>query len=443
MGKLEIFLFYAYTDSMKFSVLRRLVLFSLSVFLLMTGCQEPDYFGEYEGINLLGSSSLADWQLMPDYSFETGTSAVDYMKYTPETGQAGPHAGPVYRLEIKNLINNGDFENGTSEPWFFSEAPFSSKTSPATGSAQVSIISSGPSVLEDNTLYFENLNKNQQLGFACPGPAGSSSFVKPETYIYGKNYIFSYDYRIERFQRALFRPHWSSSNSEKEYKAYGGENGTISTTGGMEKNHFPPLDIEIAEGTNANNFDAAVPGAGEENCWVIALSDTQKGSLDNFKVVRNTLGNFDLRLRLKLYLKNNNGLDLIPGYYRFSIYVKEESSPADNSFPADRIELGIKSQDDPNKKNVEDYQVYYKTVTLHNLYAQDGRSHQGWDSSGWTRLTLASSQLLQIPGNSDEPVMELSISPSNPGSSDSGWNRLNPGVILIADPQLEYSATPW
>ena len=88
--------------------------------------------------------------------------------------------------------------------------------------------------------------------------------------------------------------------------------------------------------------------------------------------------------------------------------------------------------------NLDEQQVYYKTQPLHNLYSQSGESWSGDWSSGWVQLVLETSTTVQLPNYSDSHVMELTISPSNPGSSDAGWNRLSPGSIQISNPTLEF-----
>jgi hypothetical protein len=90
-----------------------------AVVLTLT-CKAPDLFSEYDGQSFLSTTSLQSdtWKLMPDYTFDTSTSAADYMDYTLVSSTGGPNGGPVYRLEIKNLLKNGDFETGDAPDWF-------------------------------------------------------------------------------------------------------------------------------------------------------------------------------------------------------------------------------------------------------------------------------------------------------------------------------------
>lgn len=76
--------------------------------VVLAGCTlDTDYFSEYRGTNLLGNWGFdtGNWDL------EVGT---EFMTWEP-TGEA--HDGhPAYRLEIKNLIPNGDFEDESVTP---------------------------------------------------------------------------------------------------------------------------------------------------------------------------------------------------------------------------------------------------------------------------------------------------------------------------------------
>lgn len=103
---------------------------------LLTGCTlSTDYFGEYRGVNLLGNYDFDDldgatpkwglaitptpgdfmtWERIGDPADPNGNLARDTAASTPTVGPDS--ASPVYRLEIKNLIPNGDFEDSTVTP---------------------------------------------------------------------------------------------------------------------------------------------------------------------------------------------------------------------------------------------------------------------------------------------------------------------------------------
>ena len=76
--------------------------------MTVPGCAFLDPFSNYRGVNLIASGTLADWT--PD----SGT----YLGYGSVGGETPPIASaPVYRLELLNLIPNGDFDTGSMEPF--------------------------------------------------------------------------------------------------------------------------------------------------------------------------------------------------------------------------------------------------------------------------------------------------------------------------------------
>ena len=450
-------------------VIKRFCLYILIVSaLLLTTCDLDPSFDEYEGENFLAYNTLADWTLMPDMDFESdaaGTSATDYMDFSP-TGETGPAGGPVYRLEIKNLLTNGDFESATDPkaPWIYFNTYTDTETDPPDDS-KMAIVNTG-TIIDNNTAYIRTLNE-EHLKIQL-----TKAFNNTATYVPGKSYHFQFDYRTGSPLNLYFIPDWIPSSSEPVlgdeyyYQVFGGEDGSKDGASVENLNTFPsfPTDEEIEDedsGISSNNRITASETAHASNTDSISLvgyaERSQVGYIDNFKIVRASEGaskpikevdeglldEFDLRVRIKLTTEHRTDLELIDGYYKFSIYVKEESSLPVNSFHSDRVELGIRGYDVDNLVNVDDQKVFYKTEELKTAYATTTGTYAGDWSEGWVQLVFASSNLIQVSQTSDDPVLELSVSPSNPGSTDSSWNRLSCGSILIADPVLEYSESPW
>lgn len=422
------------------------VLAAAAAVLLTVTCKAPDLFSEYDGQSFLSTTSLQSdsWQLMPDYSFETGTTADDYMDYTLQSSTGGPSGGPVYRLEIKNLLQNGDFETGaTTAPWFL----YNSTTKVgAPGNNDIpgtlEIINSGVYEIDNNTTRMTLLSDERAKIVL------KSAFTKQETYVPSKSYFFSYDYRTNAPISIFFFPDWNPAATEPDeleaYQAFGGPGGTSDNQSESIRNEYPPLNPVLTNPKVLNKFNASDTVLALNNDTLGFSGNAQGGSYDNFRIVRSPEGEFDLRLRLKMNLDHRNDLTLIPGYYRFSVYVKQESIGANNIFHADRVELSIQGYDVDNQLNVEDAQVFYKTQLLSDTYSElDGGSFPGDWSSNWVQLVLASDKTFQVPDISADTVMELTIAPSNPGSRDNSWNRLTAGSLLISEPILEYSSVPW
>ncbi len=399
-------------------------------------CNLDPSFDEYDGENFLSQTAWSDWALMPDYSFESGTSASDYMDFSPVNGETGPNGGEVYRLEIKNLLQNGDFSSGVVTPWKYynREAP---GTPPAAASAPKMTITS----YSGNNKADFNLQLN-------PGSFDDQLLIRPSTdlingntYLSGKNYFFLFNYLdsgIDKYTLYFFS-NWDTLATNplengKDYQTQAGQNYPYTS--------IPEVDPNDPTKITLNRFTAS--GTGSNNDYLGFASKTQVGAFDEFRIVRSPEGDFDLRLRLKMDVDHRPDLDLISGYYRFSVWVKQaDLSGTTNTYHADRVEVGIHGYDSNNQLNVDDVRVYYKTQALADEFATSTGTFSGDWSSSWVELVLDSENLIQLPNVSTDSVFELTLSPSNPGSSDSSWNRLSPGTILISEPTLEYSETPW
>lgn len=432
-----------------FIVMKRVLFFTVlsAVSFWWIACDTGLSFDEYDGENFLTAATLSSgsWVLMPDYADEfddEGTDADDYMDYSA-TGATGPQGGPVYRLEIKNLLQNGDFELNTKTPWDYLKNDTNATADPP-ADAKMLLFDSGANALDNYTAHVQT-DEQEYLRFEL-----KSGFVTQETYVPEKNYLFHFDYRTTSQLFAYYIPDWTNdpSLSDAYYQANGGAEGANdppSLSNLTNRNTYPPLS-PVDDQKKDNRFTAsATPlGTNTDSLSLVGnAEDNQEGYVDNFRVIRESEGDFDLRLRIKLNIDHNSDLDLIDGYYKFSVYVRQEGTLPGNTFHADRVELGINGYDRENQKSVEENKVFYKTQALASAYATTTGTYAGDWSSQWVQLEFASQTLIQLSQTADDPVLELTISPSNPGNTDSSWNRLKPGSLLIADPRLEYSGKPW
>ena len=418
---------------------RFVLLVSMLSAIVMTGCDLAPSFSEYAGESFLVTDSLSSegWELMPDYDFTAdgaGTAdEFDYMDFTEEVGEAGPAGGlggPVYRLEIKNLLDNGDFNVAATTPWeYYDKVALAAEVAAALPEMDCSGNDGVISLVHDSGIEEERL----LIKF-------SDAFINTDTYVANKSYFFGYSYTNSFY--LYYIPGWDYSISSPDLDTgyfYQAEFG-----GGTYPPAIPEvIDVDEEDNINVNRFTAS---DSPDNDVLAFAGTTQSGTIDDFSIVRSPEGDFDLKLRLKLYLDHRADLEMISGYYKFSVWVKEDPTAGlgtDNTFHADRVELGINGYDEDNHLNVDDAKVFYKTQDLADTYATSTGTYSGDWSSGWVLLEFASNKLIQLPDESTNTVMELTISPSNPGSSDSSWNRLSSGSILIADPTLEYTYKTW
>lgn len=442
-SELENSQFEKYVIGMK----RVILILGISAALLLLFSCDEQLFTEYDGQSFLSTTSLQtdSWELMPDYSFVSGTSSTDYMDFSLDSSTGGPNGGPSYRLEIKNLLKNGDFETGsTTEPWFlYNSSTKVIDTGDIPGTLE--IINSGSYEIDNKTVRI-NLSTNERAKIVF-----TDALINSNTYAPNKSYFFKYDYRTGSPLNIFYIPQWDSSTTEPDlgdfyyFQSFGGIGGSSDLQDISIRNTYPPLDPTVTESRSPNRITASGYDVLLNTDSLTFAGSSQGGSYDNMRIIRSPEGEFDLKLRLKMNQDHRTDLQLISGYYRFSVWVKEaDLSAVNNCFHADRIELGIQGYDSENQLNVEDYQVFYETQLLSDLYSlRDGGSYSGDWSSGWTQLILASEKNIQLPDISEETIMELTISPSNPGITDNSWNRLSAGSILISEPVLEYSSTPW
>jgi len=148
----------------------RQVVPALALLVLSASCTlNTDYFTEYRGVNLLGNydfDALKSDGVTPKWSLATST---DFMVWAPVVDADRPTEA-VYRLEIKNLIPNGDFEDAAVTPDAAPSAlPSGWTTTFWTGAAPTSpaVINFGAS--PSNTIHKGTVNGSRALGWDSGG----------------------------------------------------------------------------------------------------------------------------------------------------------------------------------------------------------------------------------------------------------------------------------
>ena len=111
--------------------------------LFIISCeQDPTILTEYEGVNLIANKGFDS----PDWNPDQGATYMTFEEVTGVSLPAGVTGAAVYRLEIKNLVDDGEFEVGaigtTPAGWS------------ATGSATFEV--SNVAVQSGNSLLFNN-----------------------------------------------------------------------------------------------------------------------------------------------------------------------------------------------------------------------------------------------------------------------------------------------
>ncbi len=142
---------------------------------VLTGCTiNTDYFSEYRGTNLLGTYDFgaADAQGKPRWNLAVSS---DFMTWEAVTNVAPPAGwtGPVYRLEIKNLIPNGDFEDAAITPEGSTSVPTNwSLYNAGNGPGSVVYRKDATSQLPTRSLQWEGTEVGNQLRLDLKQAAG-------------------------------------------------------------------------------------------------------------------------------------------------------------------------------------------------------------------------------------------------------------------------------
>ncbi len=371
--------------------------------LLLSTCKQSDLFPEYRGTNLISGIALAKW------AADQGTVYMNYEQvsgtgYEPPTGH---DSADVYRLEIKNLVPNGDFENST-----VGSAPSGWVLYPGGGADTLKIVDSGSGEIYDKTMHLKiktldrvDFNVRDTVNGAIDGFSENNS------------YLVRFNYRTAG---ALVFELNDTATSLGWLKFFGGENGgkiNITIANLLE---YPPAELkglfpdETVGSASAYYFSFGSVDSGN--------SSPQEGYIDNFRLIRTDL---KYRLRLLLSYADDASEPLISGSYRFSVYVKRDpSAGTDNRFTSNRIDLGItgggvsSNGTGFDESSFSSYKQFY-----------DGEDGQDW--SDWSQVYV--DLTLQIP-NSSSRAMEVSICPTD---DSQGSLYLDAGSILVSVPGLE------
>lgn len=375
--------------------------FLFAMLLLLSTCKQIDLFPEYRGTNLIENIPLANW--VPDQATTT-----PYMNYEQVTGTGyeppSDHtAAEVYRLEIKNLIPNGDFETGVSPPPGWTLFP---------GGDTLEVVNSGSGQISGNTMHFALNDAADRVDYDTRGANPvTDGFLKNASYLIRFNY---------RTNGSLVFEFNDTANSIDWWKFYGGDNGgtnNITLTNLLE---FPPGELKgsFPEQTVGDNVDYYFSfGSMDSN-----NSGPQEGYIDNVRLIRTDL---TYKLRLDLSYQGDTAEPLISGDYRFSIYVKDDpSAGSNNRLTSNRVCIGITGGGVASVGTTFDESSF-------SVYRQYYNGLDGEDWSNWSKVSV--DLVLQIP-NSSSRVMELSICPTD---DSQGSLNMDVGSILISSPSLE------
>ena len=377
--------------------MRNIFFFIITLSILISCSDVPD-LSEYQGVNYIENSNFATINWTSDDPVQ---GAYHYMGFN--TDSAGVAAAPgiaiftglpnntdsgdISRLEIFNLVTDGDFEDGT--------AGWDNNGSGAT--------------FAQNNLSTNRVHDdvgNDSLRFTIPVETDILRFdlsTLNDTFIAGQNYIARLFFtRSTKNDTVVFEYNDGLTPAiSNPYKVWTPKVQTGWITDDSLYTSFP-------DDENLNTNITAEAGArfciNSFNTTIDKFHD--EGFIDDFRIIRSGL---DYYIKLTVPFTAPGRPDLYSGTYRFAVYIKGEASgdisPAQDRFRSSRISLGIDNN-----------------IT--------GFSTSSYNNTTWTQISVE--KFIQI---NDGDTIELKLSSAD---STALPNSLDIGSVLIAFPSLYY-----
>jgi len=322
----------------------------------------------------------------------------------------------VYRLEVVNLFQNGDFEGtsldatvGWTESGTGTAQDSTETTTPISGDQSLSL-----NFTDSKTRYFVDLTDTAN-GIA-------------DGFLIDRPYAFHIDFKLNV---ELFNMELNNDTDPNNLQVWSIERGTRPETTVVS---FPGRDRENPAITTSPNViirDSANSGKGLLSFGGINSNAHYRveGVFDNFHIVRSDQAHY---LRLPVPYKGAGRPELSSrGTYTFSVWVKADPAATDtgdpnfgnNRFPARHLSAGI----DPATGATSPVDIVStQRKTLETVNDQQGTWHKlSWD--------VPSSVIVPFPSDSDDIVFDVVL---EVGSAVSGPAYQDAGSVLLAAPSL-------
>lgn len=411
----------------------------LIVLAFFAGCNlNTDYFGDYRGKNILGNADFGSgkWALesYPTYVtlFGGSYSPSDYMNWAPPaTGVGSFDTGPdgssaSYRLEIKNLFQDGDFELQTAPSAVFG-APDSGFWT-LSGSANVSFANSGnvpslsplPAFINNKSLYFYGSSSSNYLSINLATAVGAL-FQRQG------GYRFRFSFYNATSGNIL---HASLNNQGGSTILNAENNGLWDATPLVSYNYLPLTQYSVSR-TFTLDGTATVATA------IIGATSgpSQDGAvIDDVRVIQNDIPPYVV---LKFSSLSSGTAQLLPGSksgaYLLTFYVRDDPTADEtglsgtahtlNRLYASGVTVSIKAA------------VKSGNGTFIRFFP---RPSGGW--TGWTKISVPLGfdfvdQDSQIP--SGQSALAIELSPTNTMDLTTGGR--DAGSVLVTQPVLAFN----
>lgn len=372
----------------------------LAVSLLATSCQlDTDYFDDYRGVNLL-----------ENWDFGTGRWSLDaeseFMTWEPVSGQ-GYEGHQGYRLEIKNLVPNGDFgdEALTPDSGPIATVPTNWTLDGGTveyGSVHDTVSLSGRSLRWKAAAGGDTLRIDLATALGAAWKPSTSYRVRFDfanlgaTGLLNVNLVETYPNPLSDGSLAEGGGMWDQTNL------------TIGVVSSISKRFTQPASTEPR-----SLVWGPLTGAG--------VSDV---AIDNLRVFLDA-GNRSVTASLPSL--DSGTLTLLPGektgMYRFTVWVKDDPEAGDNNrFAAQAVSIRVVAR--------------VKSGTGSPSPGLFVRPQGGW--SDWTplRLDLGFDFVDDDADLGGQPALTISVAPTVLGTDVAGADV---GAVLVSHPVLTFN----
>lgn len=353
--------------------MKKIFILSILFIFLFFSCNNSSYFSEYSGNNLISTIDFtsASWIKNAISESEAVAAAGAGESYMDFSAIVDGTYSDASRLEILNLVVDGDFDAG-SAAWTSSDGGTT---------AIIDDISSGQ-------LDYTTTNASEYIYYNLPALAAVSN--------------------------ATYSVNFDCINTGASTYLYFAYNTTIAAVPTNVTEWTVEAGTTILEDYRDNSSGAPIVTCDTSPQFRIgSFGGAQEGSIDNIRISRT-----DLENRMELAIAYSDlALNLISGTYTFSVYVRTDDNAGNNNiFDAQNIELGIISYNGTTQAS--------QKIKVHNY------SSVGWDS--WTKVSVTDA--IETYDNNTDPCLMLYISPtslSNEADSEPGSIYIsNPSLTL-------------
>lgn len=383
------------------------------VALTLASCSlNTDYFSDYNNVNLLSNwdftSSTAgtpNWALTSDTITTDSTynpNPTDYMNWTDLGAGTGPTTNShAYRLEIKNLIPNGDFSAPLSS-WSISGTGTATEVSSAVAQNNTSVTLGVPALNWKSSLSTDTLSLNLNSAL------GNSSISSQPLWRSGQ-------YNLQMTFIDLF----TSTPCQLNFVPTTG----ITTTwtypnSGLSNTNYPIQHLNALNSPGASVSNLVSYSGANDALVFTTTNNTQNILFSGLQLVRSDL---PLSVSTSLPSLTSGTLQLIPGTYQFIVWVKDDSTAGTaNRFAATGLTIKITAATQPGNNGT--FEAFFPDT--------------GWSS--WTQLTLPLGTVDFVDYDSQHtgsPALTIALSPTNTYNDSPS---LAAGSLWVASPTLQF-----